>query len=201
MKFSTPNIVKRTVPCRRPNADFRSREYLTPDEVDRLIETARKRSRHGHRDATLIMLAYRHGLRPSEACALLWEQVDFKQSLLHVTRIKNGTPSVHPLRGVELRALRKLKREEPQSSYLFISERRAPMTAGAFRKLFARFGITAEFPFPIHPHMLRHSAGYKLANDGHDTRSIQLYLGHSNIQNTVTYTKLSPSRFRSFWID
>ena len=93
-------------PPRRRNSEVRSREYLTPDEIERLMAAAKSLGRHGHRDATLILLAYRHGLRVSELVALRWDMVDLKQGLLHVTRLKNGVPSVHPLRGPELRALR-----------------------------------------------------------------------------------------------
>ncbi len=199
MSKTPSNTEKGTVPKRRPNADVRSREYLTPKEVDLLIATARKRNRYGHRDSALILLAYRHGLRPSEAVALQWDQFDLTHATMHVSRLKNGRESVHPVAGDELRALRKLRREEPMSPYLFLTERGAPMTTAGFRKLFARLGVAADIPFSIHPHMLRHATGYKLANDAQDTRAIQLYLGHKNIQNTTVYTELSPERFKSFW--
>jgi type 1 fimbriae regulatory protein FimB/type 1 fimbriae regulatory protein FimE len=100
-----------------------------------------------------------------------------------------------------MRALRRLRRSHPESSYVFVSERRAPLTDSAVRKLVARAGRQAGFSFSVHPHMLRHAAGYKLANDGHDTRAIQHYLGHANIQHTVRYTQLSAVRFRNFWSD
>ena len=103
-----------------------------------------------------------------------------KQGTLHVNRLKNGIPSVHPLGGSELRALRKLEREEPQNRFLFVSERGAPMTAEGFRKMVRRAGEGASFPFTVHPHMIRHACGYKLANEGRDTRAIQLYMGHRN---------------------
>ncbi len=126
-------------------------------------------------------------------------QVDLRQGLLHVRRRKNGLPSTHPLRGPELRALRKLLRDDPDTAYVFVSERRAPMTAATFRKLIARAGDAASLGMPIHPHMLRHSTGFKLANDGQDTRAIQLYLGHKNIQYTALYTQLAPDHFNDFW--
>jgi len=165
------------------------------------METARTRGRYGHRDATMILIAFRHGLRPAEACALRWDMVDLAQALLHVRHVKNGTPSVQPLAGVELRALRKLKREEIESRFVFMTERAAPITIAGYRKMISRTGESAEFPFPVHPHMLRHACGYKLANDGRDTRAVQHYLGHKNIQHTVRYTELSPERFKSFWED
>ena len=198
-----PNIEKGTVPPRRVrNEARRPREYLTPNEVDRIIKAARERGRYGHRDATMIVLAYTHGLRVSELTTLQWDQVELDQGLLHVRRRKGGTPSVHPLRGVELRALRRLKREQqPISRFVFTTERRAPMTSAGFRKLLSRIGEAARLPFPIHPHMLRHAVGYRLANEGQDTRAIQHYLGHRNIQHTVRYTELSTSRFKGFWND
>lgn len=149
----------------------------------------------------MILLAYRHGLRVSELCALRWDQVDLEAGLLHVRRLKHGIPSVHPLRGPELRALRQLKRAVKPSLYLFVTERGGPMTAAGFRKLLSRAAETSPLPFPIHPHMLRHACGYKLVNDGQDTRAIQHYLGHKNIQHTVRYTDLSTNCFMDFWQD
>jgi type 1 fimbriae regulatory protein FimB/type 1 fimbriae regulatory protein FimE len=188
-------------PRRLSNASRRKREYLTPDEVDKLLQASGKLGRHSARDRTLILIAYRHGLRVSELVSLRWDQVDLKAGLLHVARLKNGLASTHPIRGPELRALRELKRDYPSSPYLFVSELGGPMTPATVRKLFTRAGEKARLPFPIHPHMLRHSTGYKLANDGHDTRAIQQYLGHKNITHTVRYTELSPDRFKGFWKD
>jgi type 1 fimbriae regulatory protein FimE len=189
-------------PPRKPkNVDVRPREYLTEDEVQRLMEAARRTGRHGHRDATLILLSYRHALRVSEVISLQWHVIDLNRGRLHVHRRKAGVASVHPLRGPEIRALRRLERESIQSSYVFVSERRGPLTDSAVRKLISRAGCLAGLSFPVHPHMLRHGTGYKLANEGHDTRAIQHYLGHKNIQHTVRYTQLSSARFRDFWND
>ena len=201
--LAPPTTVNGTVPPRRvPNRTRRSREHLIEREVAALMRAAKGRGRYGHRDATMLLLAYRHGLRVSELVALRWDQVDLAGGLLQVNRVKRGTASVHPLRGPELRALRKLEREGPTSSaYVFASERRGPMTAAGFRKMLARAGEVAALGFPVHPHMLRHGCGYKLANDGHDTRAIQHYLGHKNIQHTVRYTELSAERFKEFWGD
>jgi type 1 fimbriae regulatory protein FimB/type 1 fimbriae regulatory protein FimE len=172
-----------------------------PDEVDQLLKAAKRTGRHGHRDQTLILVAYRHGLRVGELIALRWDMVDLKQGLLHIRRLKNGVGSTHPLRGTELRALRRLKRDYTDSSYLFITERGGPITAASVRRIVSRAGVQAGIPFPIHPHMLRHACGYKLANDGVDTRALQHYLGHRNIQHTTHYTELSPQRFNKFWAD
>lgn len=188
-------------PLFTPYKEKRPREYLVEYEVEELIAVAKKRGRYGHRDATMILLAYRHGLRVSELCALRWEQIDFDTGLFHVRRLKRGIPSVHPLRGPELRALRKLQRESKSSSYLFVTERVSPMTAAGFRKLLTRIAECSSISFPIHPHMLRHACGYKLVNDGHDVRMIQQYLGHKNIQHTVRYTTLSADCFKEFWSD
>jgi type 1 fimbriae regulatory protein FimB/type 1 fimbriae regulatory protein FimE len=148
------------------------------------------------------MLAFRHGLRVGELVALRWEQVDLTAGLLHVTRLKRGLPSTHPLRGPEIRALRRLQREQRfAGQYVFATERRGPLSTAAVRKLVTRIGQAAGFPFPVHPHMLRHACGFKLANEGHDTRAIQQYLGHRNIAHTVRYTELAPGRFKAFWKD
>jgi len=200
LRVVTPAIIKRTVtPRRRPNGDLRTREYLTESEVERLMAAAR-RNRWGHRDATMILVAYRHGLRVAELVDLRWDQVDFKTAILHVRRVKAGTPGSHPILGDELRALRRLQREqEPKSPFVFTSERGAPFTTAGFARMMERAGIEAGFGFKAHPHMLRHACGYALANRGHDTRALQAYLGHRNIQHTVRYTELSPTRFKDFW--
>jgi type 1 fimbriae regulatory protein FimE len=199
---AVPNPVSGKVPPRRlPNHTLRTREHLTPAEVEALMAAAGRLGRHGHRDATLILLAYRHGLRVGELIALRWDQLDLRQGLLHVARLKHGVPSTHPVRGPELRALRRLQRDYPTSAYVFTTERGGPLTDSAVRKILARAGGAAGLDFPVHPHMLRHACGYKLANDGHDTRAIQHYLGHRNIQHTVRYTELASDRFKKFWED
>jgi integrase len=202
LKLVTPATVKRTVtPKRRPNAELRTREYLTEAEVERLMDVA-KHNRWGHRDATMILAAYRHGLRVSELVDLRWDQVDFRTATLHVRRVKKGTPSTHPILGDELRALRRLQREqEPKSPFVFTSERGVPFGTAGFARMVERARATAKLGIKAHPHMLRHACGYALANKGHDTRSLQAYLGHKNIQHTVKYTELSPTRFKDFWRD
>jgi site-specific recombinase XerC len=153
----TPNIVNLTV----------KRRYLTEREVERLMDCARKHGRYGHRDATMILVVYRHrrlwGSR-AVACAAL--------------------ASRH--RGCTL-------------GNVFVSERGGPISPIGFHRLIQRVGEAAKMPFPIHPHMLRHACGFKLANDGHDTRALQHYLGHKNIQHTVRYTEMAPDRFKNFW--
>jgi integrase len=165
------------------------------------MAAARAGNRRAHRDETMILIAYRHGLRASELVGLRWDQIDLKAGRLQVNRVKRGDPSVHPLSGVELRALRRLEREAPKSVFVFSSERDAPFTVGGFRRMVGRLGVKAGFTFMVHPHMFRHACGYKLANQGVDTRSLQHYLGHRNIQHTVKYTAMSPARFKDFWRD
>jgi site-specific recombinase XerD len=200
LKLVRPAAVNRTVtPRRRPNAKLRTREYLTEAEVERLMEAA-KGNRWGHRDATMLLVAYRHGLRAAELVDLRWDQVEFASATLHVRRVKQGTPSTHPIIGDELRALRRLQREqEPKSPFVFTSERGTPFTTAGFARMVERAGAEAGFGFKAHPHMLRHACGYALANKGHDTRALQAYLGHKNIQHTVRYTELAPTRFKDFW--
>jgi type 1 fimbriae regulatory protein FimB/type 1 fimbriae regulatory protein FimE len=188
------------LPRRKPNAEYRSREHLTEQEVERLIEAV-KDNRQGHRDATMVLIAFRHGLRAAELIDLRWDQVDLDNALLHVRRLKNGSPASHPLTGRELRALRRLQREQPKSPFVFISERGAPFSKRGFQATVERAGDAAGFDMKIHPHMLRHACGFKLANEGVDTRTIQAYLGHKSIQHTVRYTELAPTRFKSLFRD
>ena len=186
---------QRQTPVRRPNAELRTREHLTRAEVDRLIEAA-KGNRHGHRDATMILIAYRHGLRASELIDLRWDQVDFNAATLHVRRVKAGTPATHPLTGLEMRALRKLQRESKASPFVFLSDRKAPFSTAGFARMLERAAKSAGLKLKVHPHMLRHACGFKLANDGVDTRALQAYSGHQNIQHTVRYTELAPTQIQ-----
>jgi len=193
--FSAPTTVNVTVAKKRP------REYLTEAEIERLMDAARQ-NRHGHRDATAILLAYRHGLRASELVGLRWDDFDLTRGRLHVRRFKGGETAVHPIGGKEIRALRRLQREHGSSSpYVFVSERGAPLSVAGYQRMVARAGVAAKFRFLIHSHMLRHSTGYKLANDGHDSRAIQGYLGHRSLVSTQRYMALAPDRFRKFWKD
>src|SRR5215468_9978014 len=197
MTDTSSTTVNRTL-RRLPNSAYRVREYLTEKEVDRLIEAARKRGRNGARDTAAILLAYRHGLRAQELCSFRWSQVDLRNGRLHVNRAKGGIESVHPLHGPELRALRQLQQGSP---YVFVTEAGTPVTMAWFLRMVQRTGRAAKLPFPVHPHMLRHATGFKLANDGHDTRSLAHYLGHRNLQSTARYTALAPDRFKGFWKD
>ena len=164
-------------PTRPPNAELRTREHLLPAEIDKLIAAARKHSRY-----------------------LEWSQIDFDTATMHVRRVKNGKPATHPIRGDEMRALRKLRRDTT-GPYVFTSERGSPFTPAALNRHIKRLGDKTSIGFQVHVHMLRHACGYALANAGHDTRAIQDYLGHKAIQHTVRYTELSPVKFKDFWRD
>jgi type 1 fimbriae regulatory protein FimB/type 1 fimbriae regulatory protein FimE len=180
LRLVSPRAVNGTVPPKRvPNAKLRTREYLDESEVEQLMRAA-KANRNGQRDSTMILIAFRHGLRAAELVDLRWDQVDLgRNACLHVRRVKNGIATTHPLQGDEMRALKR------ESSFVFVSERGAPFTKAGFAKMIARAGREAGFKFGVHPHMLRHACGYALANKGHDTRALQAYLGHKNIQHTV----------------
>ena len=146
----------------------------------------------------MVLVAFRHGLRVSELCDLRWSDIDFQAGTIHVRRLKGSRNSTHYLEGDELRGLRASHRSST-SPFVFTSERGGPMSAAGFRKQFGRWGVKAQLPFPIHPHMIRHSTGYALANRGMDTRSLQAFLGHISIQHTVRYSEISPERFRGIW--
>ena len=188
-------------PPRKKRHDPAVRDYLRPDEVDAMVQAARKSGRHRVRDAAIIVMMFRHGLRTAELVALRWQQVDLKTGYLDVHRVKHGHHAKHPLRSPQLRLLRELQRTYPDSPYVFVSERKAPLSPRSIREIVARTGKVAGLPFVPHPHQLRHACGYYLASQGHDTRAIQDYLGHKNIQHTVRYTAMAPHRFESFWND
>ena len=174
---------------------------MRPYEVEGMIHAARKVGRHGVRDSAIILLMFRHGLRTAELVALKWSQIDLTGGYIEVHRVKHGHDSIHPLRSPELRVLRKIKRDYPETQYVFVSERKAPLSTRTIRHIVARAGKLAHIDEPVHPHQLRHACGYYLASQGHDTRAIQDYLGHKNIHHTVRYTQMSPSRFETFWRD
>jgi type 1 fimbriae regulatory protein FimB/type 1 fimbriae regulatory protein FimE len=183
---------------RDKNEAYRSREYLSESEIEQLLATA-GRGRNPERDRLLIMMAFRHALRVSELVAIRWEQLDIKAATLHVRRVKGSVSGIHGLDGTELRLLRALRRDNPHGAFVFMSERKAPMSVDGAQKLVERLGEAAGLPFPIHVHMLRHSAGFALAGRGVDTRTIQTLMGHRNIANTVIYTSVADRRIRTIW--
>jgi type 1 fimbriae regulatory protein FimB len=195
----------------RPRRE-RSREYLTPDEVSKLLAASRnpEHSRNPERDYCLLLLMFRHGLRTSEACQLRLSDIDLNQKILHVRRLKNGKSTTHPLYNGEVKAVKdwlaarqEMTTETPtlgSGDTLFISERRGPLSRATVWVLIQKYATAAGLSaLEIHPHMLRHSCGYNLANRGADTRLIQDYLGHRQIQHTVKYTELSSRRFEQLF--
>lgn len=198
-KKAAPDNVLRKLPSRPKNREVRSREYVLPDEVEALMSAAGNVGRHRLRDRTLILVGYRHGLRVSELVGLKWDQIDLKRAQMHVNRLKNGSAATHPIEGDEMRLLRRLLREYPDTLFLFTTERGGPLTRSTVSKLISRAGQAAGLSFPVHPHMLRHGTGFYLANKGIPTRTIQAYLGHKSIQHTVRYTELSPKQFKNLW--
>lgn len=200
---TAPSAANGTVPPKRQaNAAVRTREHLTETEVERLMKAASGDDgrRYGHRDATMILIAFRHALRVSELVNLRWSDVDFKAARLNVKRLKGSLSGVHPLEGDELRALRKLRAQDANAEFAFTTERGGPMSAAGFRKMLTRLADDAGMSaLKVHPHALRHATGYALANKGLDTRTLQSYMGHAQITNTVRYTALDAGRFKGIW--
>ena len=184
------------MPNALPNAEkpkVADRRYLRPDEAHRLIEAAGKRGRYPFRDKVLVRLIYRHGLRASEACGMRWGQLDLEAGTIHIARLKGSRDSVHTMDRDELKDLRKL-RQQITGLYVFETERGGPLSVDVLQYIVREAGRVAGLDVEAHPHMLRHAAGYALANEGTDTRLIQAFLGHKDIRHTAHYTEISPRR-------
>jgi site-specific recombinase XerD len=180
------------------DAHERAKDFLDGEEIDRLLAAARK-GRHGARDHLLLMMMYKHGLRVSEAIVLQREDVNLKRARLWVKRLKESLSTEQPIPGDELRALRKyLASRKDKLPWLFLSERGAPLTRHAVNYLIAAAGEKAKLGH-VHPHMLRHSCGYYLADKGTDLRTMQDYLGHRDPRHTVHYTRVAGRRFEGLW--
>ena len=174
--------------------DTGRRTYLTEGEVERIIRAVRS-----HRDALMVLMGYRHGLRVSELIGMQWRQLDLETGHFRVRRLKHGEDAIHPLSGREIRGLRKIRRGQPVGfRFVFDNGRGDTMTRNGFYKLLARAGATAGIP-DFHPHLLRHACGFKLVNQGMDTLSLAAFLGHANVQNTARYAKMSATRFEGLW--
>lgn len=188
---------------RRPaNSTIRPREYLTPDEMHRVLQAAKKSGgRYAPRNFTLLLICYRHGLRAGEASGLLWSQVELKRERLHVRRLKDGDPGVHPLRKDEVKALRQLRRDCPENKHVFIGERGNRLSVSGIRQIVQGAGEAAGLEFPIHAHVLRHSCGYALADQGWDLLRIKDWLGHVCVSSSALYVQLSPHKFDGVWRD
>ena len=198
------NLPARRKLAKRKNTARREagRSHLTGLEVGKLIAATRG-NRNEARDRCLLLLIFRHGLRVSEACRLKLEQVDTKGKVLHIVRLKHGFSTTHPLRGDELKAigawLKQRARMNPTGKTFFVSEQRRPLHRSTVNLILDTCSKAAALPFSAHPHMLRHACGFALADQGADTRLIQDYLGHRNIQHTLRYTAANPARFEKLW--
>ena len=139
----------------------------------------------------------------TEACALQLSQVDIESRALHVSRLKKGLSTTHPLRSDEIKAIKAWltirKKMKAESDSFFLSNRREALSRKTAWLAIRNYGEQAELSLPAHPHMLRHACGFALADQGADTRLIQDYLGHRNIQHTVIYTASNPARFEKLW--
>lgn len=201
-----PQSVLRTVTVdgrpvgRKSDAEIgRERKYLTPAEVETLVATAKKRGRHGQRDALAILVCYRHALRVSELVTLRWSQIDWATHRLTVQRRKGSISGVaHPILADETRGLKAMQREQPTGAQFIFMGERGPVSTAWFQRMLQRVGEDAGLPL-AHPHMLRHAAGFALADKGRDLREIQLHLGHKAISNTTQYVELRPGRLDRIW--
>jgi type 1 fimbriae regulatory protein FimB/type 1 fimbriae regulatory protein FimE len=174
----------------------RSREYLDGAEVERLRSAAKKR-RNGMRDELMIYMAARHGFRADELVALKRSELNLERHSMHVARL-GGVPTTHPLDSHEVRVLGRLFKQDPHNPYVFVSERGTRMTRAGFQRVVEQCGEEAKFGFPVHPHMLRHACGYRLANEGRNAFEIQQYLGHTSLEMTRKYCALAENRFRDW---
>jgi type 1 fimbriae regulatory protein FimB len=196
------SLVVRLIIRTEDTVDDRPKNFLTEAEMENFFKAARK-GRHPVRNFAMLLLAYRHGLRVSELINMRTADVDLNTGHLFVRRLKGSLSTSHPLEGDEIRALRAWIRQRTNapccnSPLVFLSER-GPMTRQAFNHICAEVGRRAKLDIKVHPHMLRHSCGYALANKGRDTRLIQDYLGHRNITHTQIYTRTAAVRFEGLW--
>lgn len=180
----------------------RRREYLTQDEIDKLLVASKTGSRNPVRDYCILLLMFRHGLRVSELCSIRLSDIDVDARTFHVNRLKGCDSGPHEFYNGESQAVKawlieraKMNPSETVDT-LFISERRKPLSRITVWLMIRQTAESAGLEhLEVHPHMLRHSTGYALVNKGTDIRIIQGYLGHRSISSTVRYTKLDSRRF------
>jgi type 1 fimbriae regulatory protein FimB/type 1 fimbriae regulatory protein FimE len=168
--------------------------------VDRLLKATRK-NRNAARNYALLLVMFRRALRVTEACRLRWADVDLPGERIFIKRLKSGVNSTQPLSGIELRYLKQLRRKNPNSSWVFLSERGSPMTRRNVHAIVSKAGRDAKIGFPVHPHNLRHALGFYMSEKGVPTRSLAGYMGHRNLNNTAIYAALSSNHFQDWWED
>lgn len=179
-------------------ADRVTKDYLTAAEFEELLRGA-KQNKHALRDQTMLLFMYRHGLRVSELIKLKRGDLDLKTARIACNRLKDGLSTHHPIAGDELRAIKAyLRTRDDHLPWLFINEKGNPLSRQAINYVIARAGENVGMK-GVHPHMLRHSCGYAMADKGLDTRLIQDYLGHRNIRHTAHYTRTAAKRFEGIW--
>lgn len=185
------------------NSDIKKRNFLTQNEIESLLNAANS-GPHAARNYCLTLLCFIHGFRASEICRLRISDIDLRSKCIYIHRLKKGFSTTHPLLNKEIQALKRwldIRDEYPQSTseWLFLSRKGNPLSRQQFYQIISASGDQAGLPLEIHPHMLRHSCGFALANMGIDTRLIQDYLGHRNIRHTVWYTASNAGRFYGIW--
>jgi type 1 fimbriae regulatory protein FimB len=180
----------------------RKREYLTQEEISKLLAASKTASRNPEHDYCILLLMFRHGLRVSELCSLKLSDIDLESKTFHVRRLKGCEHGSHFFYDGESAAIKSwlAKRQKMNApatlEELFISERRRPLSRVTIFVMVRQIAMCAGLShLELHPHMLRHSCGYVLVNKGVDVRFIQDFLGHRSISSTVRYTKLNRSRF------
>lgn len=193
--------------CKRSNWKKKDRGgiwHLTNEQVESMLKASRQHGRkeHRHRNYTMVLLMWQHGLRVNEMCKMTWAKIELDglKPTIFINRLKDSSSGYHPLTGESVRALRRLKSDPTANSkYVFVSHFDRPINSRWVYTIVQRLGEAAKIPIPTSPHMLRHACGYKLINEGCNTRIIQDYLGHKQINNTEKYTALSINKFDGIW--
>lgn len=174
-----------------------SKSYLTESEINVLLQSVDKVfKRTSLRNYLIILMLYRHGLRVSELCNLTWHNIDLKSNRLSLNRLKGSISGYHPMQNDTIKLLKRYSKTKHGSfDYVFCTSQGFPIDRHTVNSMLHRLCKYLGWEL-IYPHIFRHSCGYHLANQGLDTRLIQDYLGHSDINSTVIYTKTNPNRYK-----